>query len=75
MCKHFLELQENDRYYIDAPGHENCLFCLIADYPDGMTQAEIANFLGLSKMRVCQIEHQAIAKLDRKTKKILRITH
>lgn len=73
MCKHYLEkLQEEDRHYINASDYNNCVLCLAEDR-DGMTQAEIAGYLKISKMRVCQIEHQALAKLSKKAKKILQL--
>ena len=72
MCEHYVrELKKENRHYIDAFDYNNCVLCLANEHPDGMTQAEIANFLGLSKMRICQIEHQALNKLDKKMKKVL----
>lgn len=73
MCKHYNnKLIKEDRHFIDASDHNNCVLCL-AEMNDGMTQAEIAKYLGLSKMRVCQIEHQALAKLSKRAKKILHL--
>ena len=74
MCRHYaLKLMKEDRHFIKASHHNNCVLCLVDAKPDGMTQAEIAKYMGLSKMRVCQIEHQALAKLDKKMKKALQI--
>lgn len=74
MCEHYdFELQKGERYYIKAPDNNNCLFCVIEENPDGMTQGQIAEYLGISKMRVCQIEHRAISKLDKRSKKILHL--
>ncbi len=74
MCKHYIEkLTEEDRHFINASDYNNCVLCL-AEVKDGMTQAEIAGYLGLSKMRVCQIEHQALAKLSKKARKILHLS-
>ena len=34
----------------------------VREHPDGGSQVEIAELLGVSKMRVCQIESEALAK-------------
>ena len=74
MCRHYAtKLLEEDRHYVIAPEHNNCVLCVANATPDGMTQAEIAKYMGLSKMRICQIEHQAVAKLTRKMRKILHL--
>lgn len=73
MCRHYaLTLEESDRHYINEPKYNNCVLCL-SEQEGPMTQAEIARYLGLSKMRVCQIEHQAVAKLKKKMNKILQL--
>lgn len=35
----------------------------VREHPDGGSQVEIAELLGVSKMRVCQIEAEALAKV------------
>ena len=71
MCKHYaLLLVEEDRHYINSLEHNNCVLCLSEDRGP-MTQSEIAEYLGLSKMRVCQIEHQAKTKLGKHLKRAL----
>ena len=73
MCKHYAaNLKKEDRHYIESEKHNNCVLCLAED-EGPMTQSKIAEYLGVSKMRVCQLEHQALAKLDKKMKKILQI--
>ena len=75
MCKHYIEeLKEEDRHFINASDYNNCVLCLAED-KNGMTQAEIAQYLGLSKMRICQIEYQALSKLNKKAKKILHLSY
>lgn len=69
MCKHYLQLQEDHRHFVDAKDYGNCVLCL-SEAKGPMTQAEIAGYIGLSKMRVCQIEHKAVAKLKKKFKKL-----
>ncbi len=68
MCKHYLVLEENHRHFVEAEEYDNCVLCL-SETKGPMTQAEIASYMGLSKMRICQIEHQAVAKLKKKLKK------
>ena len=73
MCKHYtVPLEKKDRHFINSEENNNCVLCL-AEKEGPMTQAKIAEYLGLSKMRVCQIEHQALAKLDKKMRKILHL--
>jgi transcriptional regulator len=67
MCKHYLTLSEDHRHYVPSEEHGNCVLCLAED-KGPMTQAEIASYMGLSKMRICQIEHQAVAKLKKRLK-------
>lgn len=65
-CKHFgYELKEEERYYINSKEHNNCVLCLVEDRGP-MTQEEVAQYFGLSKMRICQIEKRAIEKLNRR---------
>ena len=73
MCKHYtVPLEEKNRHFINSEENNNCVLCL-SEKEGPMTQAQIAKYLGLSKMRVCQIEHQALAKLDKKMRKILQL--
>ena len=63
MCEHFsFELTEDDRYYVRSKENNNCTFCLV-DKESPMTQSQIAEYMSISVMRVCQIEHQALKKL------------
>ena len=67
MCKHYLMLDENHRHFIDAEDYGNCVLCL-SEAKGPMTQAEIAKYLGVSKMRICQIEHRIMKKLKKRMK-------
>jgi len=58
-------LKEEDRHFINSEEHNNCVICL-SEAKGPMTQAEIASYLDLSKMRICQIEHKALEKLKKK---------
>ena len=71
MCKHYATvLKKDNRHFVNEPKYDNCVLCL-SEREGPMTQAQIAKYLNLSKMRICQIEHQAIAKFRKKIKKIL----
>jgi hypothetical protein len=70
-CKHYsYDLIETDRHYVHFPYYNNCVLCT-AEKEGRMTQEEIANVLGLSKMRICYIEKEAIRKLHKKLKRFL----
>jgi transcriptional regulator len=72
MCGHYtIKLQESDRHYIDSPEDNNCVLCL-SERKGPMTQSEIASYLGLCKMRICQIERRAMHKLSKRIKPIYR---
>jgi len=59
------KLTENDRYYIDSEEHNNCYLCLIKE-KGSMTQEEVGKYMGISKMRVSQIERTALKHLKKK---------
>lgn len=62
-CKHFKkQLKVSDRHFVNSPKHDNCILCLVNDQ-GSMTQDEVANILGISKVRVSQFEVQALRKL------------
>lgn len=62
-CKHFkIKLEKEDRHFINSEEHNNCVFCLI-DEKGPMTQEQVGKYIGLTKMRISQIERQAIKKL------------
>jgi len=62
------KLTKEDRYYIEnAEEYNNCALCAIAS-KGSMTQEEVGKHLGLTKMRISQIERQAIQKLKKKAK-------
>ena len=62
-CKHYENiLTTKDRHFINSEEHNNCVCCL-AENEGPMTQEEIGNYMGLTKMRISQIEKQAKEKL------------
>lgn len=63
-------LSEEHRYFINSPEHSNCTFCLIDD-KGKMTQEEIGQYLGLSKMRISQVQKQALLKFRKKMKTLI----
>lgn len=64
-CKHFIQiLEESCRYYIDSPQDNNCVLCLIKRLGP-MTQEQIGEYMNLTRMRILQIEKQAIKKLQK----------
>ena len=65
-CCHYREaLKVDDRYYVNSIEHNNCVFCLVNE-KGNMTQEQVGNYLGLSKMRISQIERQALKKLKKR---------
>ena len=70
-CGHYYKtLEEEDRHFINSPEHNNCTLCLVNDKGE-MTQEEVSQYLGLSKMRVCQLEKLALKKFQKRMKKIV----
>ena len=65
-CKHYdFVLLDKDRDFISSKEHNNCVICLVED-KGPMTQEQVGKYLGLTKMRISQIERQAIQKLKKK---------
>ena len=60
--------EENPRCYIDYPEDDNCIYTAIEKL-GAMTLAEVAKRLGISLVRVSQIEKQALKKLSKRIKK------
>tara|TARA_B100000214_G_scaffold156309_1_gene112096 strand:- start:766 stop:1002 length:237 start_codon:yes stop_codon:yes gene_type:complete len=59
--------KEQCRYYIDYEKDDNC--CLVAiEKNDKMTLKQISERLGISLVRVSQIEKKALSKLYKKIK-------
>lgn len=70
MCKHYLfKLEPENRHYVNSPKDNNCVLCL-AERSGPMTQAEIAEYLGVSKMRICQIENKAVKKMKKRINRL-----
>jgi len=67
-CKHYKKekLGPLDRHYIMSEKYNNCCICAAESGPK--TQEEIGIFLGMSKMRISQIEKSALKKLKKKLK-------
>ena len=58
-CCHFNNiLTESHRYFIDSPEDDNCVLCLI-NRKGPMTQEEVGEYMGLSKMRISQLQKSA----------------
>lgn len=58
-CSHFFEtLSEDHRYFVDSSEDGNCVLCLI-NRKGPMTQEEIGEYMGLTKMRISQIQKSA----------------
>jgi DNA-directed RNA polymerase specialized sigma subunit len=67
-CKHYtFKLTENDRHYIISEQHNNCVLCLVED-KGPLSQEEIGMYMGVTKMRVWQIQKIAMKKLIKKIK-------
>ena len=58
---------EEDRAWIDYPEDNNCGFTAIEKH-GAMTLEEVAKRLGISLVRVSQIEKQALKKLAKRIK-------
>jgi DNA-directed RNA polymerase specialized sigma subunit len=70
VCSHYYrKLNKEDRYYVNSEKHNNCMFCLVSEKGE-MTQEEVSQYFGISKMRVCQLEKLALKKFRKKMKKI-----
>jgi DNA-directed RNA polymerase specialized sigma subunit len=58
-------LREEDRHFINSEEHDNCVLCLV-EAKGEMTQEQVGNYLGLTKMRISQIERQALEKFKKR---------
>ena len=58
---------ENCRCWIDFPEDNNCIYVAIEKHGQ-MTLQEVAKRLGISLVRVSQIEKQALKKLSKRIK-------
>jgi predicted XRE-type DNA-binding protein len=66
-CSHTQKtLTEEDRLYIKSADDNNCVSCLIEKLGRPLSQAEVAQLLDISKMRVSQIERVALKKFTRR---------
>ena len=59
--------KEKERHWIDYPEDENCIYVAIEKH-GAMTLEQVAKRLGISLVRVSQIEKQAIKKLSKRIK-------
>ena len=64
-CKHCEG--ERSRCWIDYPEDENCIHVAIAKN-GAMTLEEVAKRIGVSLVRISQIEKQALKKLNKRIK-------
>ncbi len=60
-----IELVPEDRYYVNSPEDNNCCCCLV-NRKGPMTQEEIGKFMGLSKMRISQIQKSGVLSLKKR---------
>lgn len=68
MCKHYdYVLTEEHRHHVVSEEHDNCLLCLVEDKAP-MTQEAVAQYLGVSKVFISQIEKTALRKLKKAMK-------
>ncbi len=66
-CEKLGYKKEGCKYWIDYEEDDNC--CLISiDKHDRMTLKQISERLGISLVRVAQLEKQALKKLQKKIK-------
>ena len=67
-CIHYNKiLKEEDRHFVKSESHNNCILCLINE-KGPMTYDEIGKYLGLTKVRITQIQRAAELKLQRRIK-------
>jgi DNA-directed RNA polymerase specialized sigma subunit len=59
--------EDKERSWIDYPEDENCIYVAIKKH-GAMTLEQVAKRLGISLVRVSQIEKQAIKKLSKRIK-------
>ena len=65
-CK-FCNGEDKERCWIDFPEDDNCIHVAIRKH-GAMTLQEVAKRLGISLVRVSQIEKQALNKLSKRIK-------
>ena len=71
-CRHYSKnLESEDRHFVPASDFNNCLLCLI-DGKGPMTQEQVGNYMGITKMRVSQIEKQALKTLRKRCNALLK---
>ncbi len=66
--KEIKKCTEDDRCWIDYPEDDNCVYVAIEKH-GAMTLDEVSKRLGISLVRVSQIEKQALKKLSKRIKK------
>ena len=59
--------KQESRSWIDYPEDDNCIYVAIKKH-GAMTLEEVAKRLGISLVRVSQIEKQALSKLSKRIK-------
>ncbi len=60
--------EDESRCWIDYPEDDNCIYVAIEKHGP-MTLAEVSKRLGISLVRVSQLEKQALKKLSKRIKK------
>ena len=65
-CKHYrYNLIEDHRHYVDNDLYNNCVLC-VAEYEGPLNQESIARMMGITKMRVSQIEKNGLKRVRKK---------
>ena len=68
--KHAVSCPNSDcRHWMDYEDDLNCSLIAVDKHPEGLTLREIGERLGISFVRVCQIERAAAQKLKKRIEK------
>jgi len=70
-CKEYRVACPNSscRYWIDYDEDLNCTHIAVDKHEEGLTLREVGDRLGISFVRVCQIEKSALEKLKKRMQK------
>ena len=63
-------LKKTCRYWVDCSDYQNCALN-VADKSEKLTLEDVGKMFNVTRMRICQIEKQAIKKLKDKIKEIM----
>ena len=66
-CRHYdFCLNVEHRHHIPDNQYNNCVLC-VAEQKGPLTQEEVGDYLNLTKMRISQIERQALNKIKKRS--------